>query len=244
MNGTTFRKKYLLGLLVSPVTFYPFLIGATIFLGGVATGFPFAVFGGVVAILAGAGIFVQRLLIGSTKHAEAAWEEIQKEIEEARERLLDDLAEKLLTDDDARTEHLLGDLRLLQKTFHGGKLTNSLNTVSSYDITSGVDELFRACITLLEKSFSLWETAHRITTKIAREAMLQEREEVLGKVRISIEDLGALISAVNALEMGHGETSQLERIRKELVTNLEVARRVDERMRNLCQNDLETERKE
>ena len=75
-----------------------------------------------------------------------------------------------------------------------------------------------------------------MNTKEARRPILDQRKAIIKDVACSIEQLGRILAAVQGLGTGGGSAeSELARLREELDQNLEVAKKVAERMQSLEQ---------
>jgi hypothetical protein len=72
----------------------------------------------------------------------------------------------------------------------------------------------------------------------AREPILAQRERIVEDIYRSIRDLGNLLVALQTLSAADDTGSELSRIRNELNDNLDVARKVDARLREF-ETDVE-----
>jgi hypothetical protein len=232
MDKQNFRKRVLMRLLSSPMTLLPTVGGATLLMGAWAMGRTtgMILFAGVVAVLGGVGTFLSRLLMGGGRVADDVARRIEQEAETEREQALDGLGERLATDGDPRTEAALNDLRVLANSVQGRKDWGNVNARSAFDLSYGVDELFSTCVRYLEKTLELKETADRVTTPSVRQAILQEREQLVADVQKSTEHIGELLGKMERFAVSGGTHTDLARVREELDANLELARQVEERM--------------
>ena len=236
LDQRRFRKRYLYHLANHPTTLLPVAGGvAAITVGGLVLGSPLAVFAGIAATLGGVGAFLTRFLLRSDKAADRALRDLEDEAEQAREEALDDLERRLQADGDARTETLLRDLRNLASPFRNRKsVLQSIPPSVSFDIVSDVDELFRGCTQLLDQSLQLWHTTQGLCTPAAARPIRERREALIRKVGASVEQLGRVLATLSTLATsGVAEDAELERIRAELDTSLEVAREVDDQLRSI-----------
>ena len=229
-----FRKRLLLEIASRPFTLWPFVLGSTILL----TTWTFslrsgvAAFAGIASILAAVGTFFTRLLLGSEKLGKTVIDDLQKEMVQQREASLDDLERRLCSDGDTRTENSLRDLRTLAKAFRERRAWSaSLNASSTFDILSGVEQLFNRCVVSLERSLNLWYTAYKISTPDARQPILTQRELIIEDVAKSIKQLSKILAGIQSIrDDGSSYDSELGRIRQELDRSLQVAKMVEERM--------------
>ena len=65
---------------------------------------------------------------------------------------------------------------------------------------------------------------------VERQPILARREKLISEVRTSIRQLSDILAQVQTMDMETASDSALGRIRKELETSLEVAKRVEDRM--------------
>jgi hypothetical protein len=246
VDESQFRKKYLLKLLASPFSLFPFLAGVTDLLAlwtfSLRSG-P-ALFAGIAGILVGLGFFFTRLVMGDKDSAKEVIQTVQKQALAEREKRLDDLDRRLSSaDSDPRPENCLRDLRALAKAFEDGKSwDNALSGRPTIDILSGVDKLFQECVVYLEKTLDLGYAADEMATEAARKPILKQRERIIADVSKSIQQLGKVLTGIQTLEAKEqgSQDSDLAVVRRELDQSLEVARKVKERMSSL---DMDFENK-
>ncbi len=237
LDQDRFRKKVLLKLAADPFFLAPFVVGVTDLLAlwtfNLDSGL--AVFAGIVAILAAVGYFFTRLMLGKKSLATEALESLQKEARAERDKRLDELDRRLAADGDPRTEICLRDLRALASAFEESRdaMIARANGATT-EILGGVEQLFQRCVHSLEKSLELGYTAERMTSKSARQPILQERERIIAEVMQTIPQLGHVLASIQALEVnGSSRASDLAAIRTELDQSLEVAKKVKERMQSM-----------
>ena len=230
-----FRKKFLLGLLSSPLVLGPLVVGLTLLL----TAWTFSlrssvlVLGGLAGVLGAVGMAVTRGLFQDRRLAEAAVGELQREAQEQTDRELDDLDHRLVEDGDQRTEDLFRDLRALAQAFRDGQTwASEVNPRSAFDILAGVDELFAGCVRALQQTLELWRAAEKMATPAAAEPIRAQRERIIQDVRQSIGQLGRLLAGLQGFRSGAQADSELARLRAELDQSLDVARRVEQRMKD------------
>ncbi|MEE8410813.1 MAG: hypothetical protein V3T05_14530 [Myxococcota bacterium] len=190
-------------------------------------------FVGIAGTLGGVGAFLTRLVTGDEGNAKAALAELEGELQEEREETLDHLEARLSADDDPRDEKLLRDLRSLTAAFRDRDLwPTGMTTLSAFDIVSGVEQLFQGCVASLEHELVLVGLAAKMGTPEAREPIIAERERILGEVGASIEKLSGIFAGMQKLRSSSGPDTELTRIREELDQSLEVAARVEARLKN------------
>lgn len=234
MDKERFRRKYMLRLATAPTVFGPVIAGLSTLVAGWSLDLPGLVpFLGLAAAVVGFGTFATKLIAGDETRAREALDELEHEVEEERERELDRLSRRLSSDRDPRDERLLTDLRHLAKEFKNRDFWPAdLSSASTFDLMHGVETLFAGCVDSLERQVRLVEIAGNMSTAEARTPLLDERERILDEVAECITQLGKMYSSIQGLR-GHGkENAELARVRAELDRSLEVAARVQERMRS------------
>lgn len=244
-KDSSFRKRFTLKLLAMPSSLVPMLAGLTdlMILWGLNIKSDPAAFAGLASILLGAGLFMTRLLTGNKKATQSVLQSMQMDEIKRREKLLDDLDNRLSKDKDPRDEDLLRDLRSMIAMFQKGcDMTDPLGGKITFDILSGVDRLFRECVLHLDKTLELKENAETMATRELKKQLLVQREKMIKDIAQSIAHLGKILADITALDSGLDDLrdSDLSRIRAELDQNLAVARKVNERMGALT-DELEKE---
>jgi hypothetical protein len=233
MDKQEYRKRVLLGLLTRPLTILPLVGGASLLIGSWALGqgggaLPFV---GFLGMLGGVGSFLTSAFTGGGKVAEKVVEDLRREGQKSRERSLDELERRLTTDGDPRTERALRDLRGLARSLDQEDAWSSeFNARTGFDILSDVNRLFETSVGYLEKSLEIWRTAQGIRQPKVRETLMEQREHLVRDVQGGVEHLADVLAQLQALQAGAGSHSAIQNLRAELDQNLEVARRVEERM--------------
>lgn len=233
-SKTELRNKVLIQLAASPYTLFPFAGGVTALLANWTFNWNsgICIFASIAGLLVSCGIFTTRLLLGAKSATKKAWEELQKEAQKERDKRLDDLEARLCEDNDPRDENYLMELRELVSQFHDSKWADSLNASLRFEITGKVDEIFQNCIAALERSLDLLQEAEGKDprTRICREVRKQ-REDIIKSVQKSTEKISGILTEITALNLRDNNTSELNRLTQELDQSLEVAKKVDQRMR-------------
>jgi hypothetical protein len=228
------RRKVLLKLLATPVALVPTLAGASALAVSWAANLPeWATFGGGVAVLLGLGAYVTRAIFGIDDATRESIDELKRDERAAWEARLDDLDARLLTDRDPRTEVLLRRLRELAREVEDKGLGEGVHRRTRIEITMQVAELFEECVHALEKSLDLWERAQRVEDTKARAAVYDAREAEINEVAECVKVLERLVGVELATVGASRRDGNLARIREELRQSLDVARRVEERMKSL-----------
>jgi hypothetical protein len=230
-----FQRRAVIEVSKAPQSSIPITVGVIALVVGMMIG-PFG-FGllslaGLMAVVAGIGFAVRKLLKGFAKLTNSAYETFFESQQTKQLRALHDLDRRLQRDDDSRTHSLLRQLwhlyQTLERDIHSGKLN-----YGAHDVLAKVDDMFRVCVDHLEMSYQLWEMARRQEGVIARQK-LQQREELIQEVHASVDHLEQVISQLEESAMERN-TGELKRLREELDESMRVAKAVEERTAELEQ---------
>ena len=251
-----FRRKFLLHLLGNPSVVFPFA-------GGVSIAFASWIFqlepqilylfgSAILSTLVPIGALISKWATGTDDIAKQVHREILQEVQHAQETELNILHEQLEADGDARTETMLGELRVLHKSFQeeasGDGWMGTLPISVKADITDKVSELFTQAVECLKDTLKMHQksTDTQLGTTV-KSVLQQHREEQIKDVQQTIIQLSHLYARVLTLNPESDET-ELTRLRTELDESLAFAKQVDAKIRELTpsQKDdtLETKDKE
>jgi hypothetical protein len=234
VDAKQIRRRILVRLLSAPLTLLPFALGVTALAGSWALDLsPGAgLFAGIAGLVVAGGNFFSQLVTRGDRYAREEVERVRFDAHIAQERQLDDLDRRLRTDNDPRTETALRDLRALEKAFHElSGARDKVNHETSIDIVAGVEQLVDRCVASLEESLRLWHMARGLNSAAARKPILLHREQIIVEVGRSIEQLGKILAEMQDLGASTQTPAELARVRAELDQSLELARTVDERMK-------------
>jgi hypothetical protein len=227
------KNKILIGLLTSPFTLVPFILGATLFMVFIAIGRKMGItlFGAVTCFLGSLAGFFTQLLMGGDKIREKAIEEINKEEQKKRDDALNSLDKQLCSDGDPRTEGYLRDLRAICLEFIKKRDTfNSANVSILVDVVSGIDQLFRECVHSLQQTLEILRLAKQVGTEKTRKTLLAQRENIINDVGKTIDHLAKILQDFQTIEEGEHVNGRLAQIRKDLDDSIEIAKAVDQRL--------------
>ncbi|MCA9187812.1 MAG: hypothetical protein R3E01_21420 [Pirellulaceae bacterium] len=221
------KRKVYLDLFASPSTLLPMVGGLTALLASWAVGgnavFNFA---GVAGILGGAGMFATRLIFGLENLTQRAYDYVLQKQQQQKDSALEELAKRLLTDQDPRTEVCLTQLRhlydTLAKDIREGKIT-----LAAHDVMDGVDRMFHLCVEHLQRSYELYALSQQ-QQGISRQTTMRQREELIGEVIQSVQYLENVVQQLNSVASRRSK-SELSQLRAELDETISVARRAEER---------------
>ena len=251
-----FRKKFLLHLLGNPSVVFPFAGGVSIaFASWILNLEPqiLYLFGSaILSTLVPIGALISRWATGTDDIARQVHREILQEVQHAQERELNTLHEQLEADGDARTETMLGELRVLHKSFQeeagGDGWMGTLPISVKADITDKVSELFTQAVECLKDTLKMHQksTDAQLGTTV-KSVLQQHREQQIKDVQQAIIQLSHLYARVLTINPESDET-ELTRLRTELDESLAFAKQVDAKIRELTPEQnydtLQTEDKE
>lgn len=240
MENSEVRKRVFNRAITAPETATPGALGGAALLVGAAMGNIAIVAAGAVAVGVAAVLAGINLLFGSKRLREEVFHEMQVQVAREKERRLSRLYRRLRIDGDSRSQRSLRRLRELYESFHdNAHWAAAVDRYTAVDIANSIENLFSACVDALERSLELWDTAQRIYSPAARSEVLAQREQLLTEVEQSIDQFAETVDEVHSLSSKSASAENVSQFRQELQRNLDVARRVEERMR-----DLETELQE
>lgn len=224
------RKKVIVDLLTCPRILYPFLAGTTSIVGlwTFDVSSPWIMLASSLGILWSLGSLATGFLLNGEQLAQKAIADLQLESERTRQQELDQLDEELSKDKDKRDESLLRDLRVLLGDLKDSDVLEKLNAVTAFDMLSDIQQLFDESVNMLKKSFEIKKMAAKLRNKMAKEEMLNQREQLLADVDKTVQQIGRILAEMQS--MIAGDVAVQEQIHSKLADNLSVARRVKERM--------------
>jgi hypothetical protein len=184
----------------------------------------------LVGILGGVGWMLTRMIFGIEAITEEAIRFEQQQAIRSEKLRLDQLAQQLTTDHDHRTQDYLTLLRSLRDDFLevAGQPGVQLR---SGRIRAQIDMVFAAAVDQLRQSFQLWELSQSLLGD-SRKKVLANREQVLSEIASTVERLQITVTQFKEL-INKNNKSDLASMREELETTMRVARRTEERMREL-----------
>ena len=167
---------------------------------------------------------------------EQAMEAQQKAIRDAEEQELDRLARLLRTDRDHRTQDALVLLRALRDDFERAAKRPGAELLSAR-ISQQISQIFQSAVKQLREAFGLKERAESVVGE-ARSQLLEQRDRLVQEV---LETSGRLQSILLQYQQMRPDNQEhdLKALNDELDANLQIARRTEQRMKEL-ENPLMT----
>jgi len=185
---------------------------------------------GLVGVLGGLGWLATRVIFLADDVAAKILREDAQKIIQAEETVLDDLQNRLRVDRDFPTNDYLTLLRTCRSEFEEFAKKPGI-AIQSQEIVKQVRQLFWSAIDQLEQSLKMHSLAERLNGD-QKLSVLGQREHILTEVRESIDHMQSAVKQYRGL-MDKGSKNDLTSLREELDASLRVAKRTEERMREL-----------
>lgn len=234
------KRKVISELFLAPSVVLPIVGGISAGLLSWATGGSTYLTGAAIAgVLGGVGWMLTRMIFKVEDITEAAMEaQLDKQVREENAEL-DALAAKLRTDRDHRTQDYLTLLRSLRDDFESAAAKYG-SQFRSAQVREKVGQIFHAAVEQLAQSYNLWERAQKLSGSM-KESLLEQREQVLQEIEATVVRIGETVDHFRSLVRADKQVDLAE-LRDELDETMRVAKRTEERMRNLDKpsNDYES----
>jgi hypothetical protein len=225
------RRRVMSEIFLAPSVVLPLVAGATSWLlSWGAGGNSWLNLAGLVSTVGAIGWMATRWIFQVENITEQVMEDLRLQEIENQNKELDQLAQFLLKDRDHRTEDYLILLRAIKGRFDESRI-KSKSSVRFMEFSGRVDELFRATIGQLKRTYQLYEMSRDISPD-TRKSILQQREGVLNEIKASIEHLETAVSHFTSM-LEKNSTGDLSTLRDELDTSLRVAQRTEERLKEM-----------
>jgi len=215
----------------APSVVLPLVAGASAWLiswavGGVAT----LNVAGLALVMGGLGWLATRAIFFTDHIAAKILRDEASKIIRAEEDKLDQLQFRLRSDRDFRTKDYLTLLRTCRTEFEEFVKRPGI-AIQSQEIVKQVRLLFWSATEQLEQSLKLHALAERLSGS-EKKKILEQREHTLGEIEVSIEHMQSVVKHYQEI-MNKEQQSDLGILRDELDASLRVAKRTEERMREL-----------
>lgn len=240
IDAARVRRRMAYRLWTAPLVSVPLVLGAGLlliaFLSGSLTGYLGLV--GATGLVFALGTAAFRGLFRRDRLAAESYEALKTEAERNHTLYLHYLWRRLRLDRDPRTKQCLDQIRgLYQRMQRAGVLGNQVDSRLLPEIREKTEQLYRSCLAALERTHDYWKAAREMGTEEGRGEASAAREALLDEVGRSIDRLNATLDHLQAVALRREDPAeQLASVRAELDEGLEVAKRVDERMKELDQS--------
>jgi hypothetical protein len=225
------RDRVLRELFLAPSVVLPIVAGCSAWMmSWAADGVASLNLAGLVGVLGGLGWMATRYIFQTESIAQRAMEKLQQQQRQAEEDELDRLNEMLSQDDDHRDQELLRLLRIYRAQFQEIASQPGV-VVRSQEVLLRVNQLFKASVNNLYESYRLLLQARNLGHS-QRQALLDDRERLLEEIQQAVDSLQSSLSQYKGLTQ-RSTGSDLSRLREELETSIDIAKRTEERLRQL-----------
>lgn len=197
---------------------------------------------GLAALAFAAFNAVQRWFVGGDELTEQAWHDLQSKARQEHAKYLRELRRQLRGDRDPRTSNMLKKLqRIHDRLLMADRWQRDGANEMFEEVRVQANELYQACLRLLERSLEIWRASRDMATESARRQLRDSREQLVTEVQHSIDNLEQTLDHIQTSQLKQGSQVQIDatRLREELDEGLSVARHVEQRMRQL-EVDLES----
>ncbi len=228
---TDFRSRIASELLWAPSVALPLVAGASAWLMSWAVGGTAVLnIAGLALVLGGVGWLATRVIFLTDDVVAKILRDDAAKVIQAEEDKLDQLQFRLRSDRDYRTKDYLTLLRTCRSEFEEFARKPGI-AIQSQEIVKQVRQLFWSATEQLEQSLKLHALAERLSGE-EKKKVIEQRENTLGEIRASIEHMQSAVKHYQEL-MNKEQQSDLGSLRDELDASLRVAKRTEERMREL-----------
>lgn len=226
-----FRSRIASELLWAPSVALPLVAGASAWLmSWAANGVTSLNVAGLALVLGGVGWLATRVIFFADDVATKILRDDAEKIVKAEEEKLDQLQFRLRSDRDYRTKDYLTLLRTCRSEFEEFAKRPGI-VIQSQEIVKQVRQLFWSATEQLKQSLKLHTLAERLNGD-EKKKIQDQREHTLEEIRVSIDHMQSAVKHYQEL-MSQEQQSDLGSLRDELDASLRVAKRTEERMREL-----------
>ena len=184
----------------------------------------------IVGVVGSAAWMLTRTFLNVEDLTQQALTAQQQAARQAEDAQLDQLAKQLRTDRDHRTKDSLSLLRSLRDEFE--KLTNHPGfEVRSARFREQISQVLGAAVEQLRESYRLFERSEAVVGE-ARQQVIQQREAIVVEVVATVDRVQKIVDQFRTVTREDQE-ADLNSLQKELDISLEVARRTEQRMREI-----------
>ena len=225
------KRKVISELFFAPSVMLPIVGGISAgLLSWASAGNSYLTGAAIAGILGGVGWMFTRMIFKVEDITAKAMEAEAKKIRQMENRRLDELASKLRTDRDHRTQDYLTLLRSLRQEFEDASEQSGVRFRSAR-LREKIGHVLSAAVDQLQQSYRLWELSENLVGD-ARKEILANRETVLSEIETTIDRLRSTASQIKTV-IDSDDSVDLAAMREELETTMRIAKRTEERMRQI-----------
>ena len=116
-----------------------------------------------------------------------------------------------------------------------------LDAVSANSLLSTIEEIFEQCLSSLYQTIQLYKLAQEAPSKRISDSILEKRDTIIKGIQESVTMLNATLCEAQELSVSNDQEAKLSRLSAELTNQLDIAKRVQERLENFGVNDFDAE---
>lgn len=186
----------------------------------------------IVGVAGSAAWMLTRTFLNVEELTDQALDAQRQAKRQAEEEQLDALAKQLRTDRDPRTKDSLSLLRSLRNEFES--LANRPGFhIRSAQFREQIGQVLGAATEQLRESFRLFERSESVVGE-ARQQVLQQRDGIVLEVVATVTRVQKIVDQFRSITK-EDQVADLDQLQQELDDSLEVAKRTEERMKELEQ---------
>ena len=225
------RRRVMSEIFLAPSVVMPIVAGASAWiLSWAAGGVGILNLVGLAGVLGGIGWMATRAIFLTDKITAETLREIKQKQKDEENRELDQLQRKLRKDGDHRTQDYLLLLRTAKDDFEEATSQPGVEKRSA-EVVQQVRQLFAAAIVQLQRTYKYWELSERLVGS-ERDLILDQREKLVNEIKETVDHVQDVTKQYIEL-MTREQQVDLSQLRDELDTSLRVAKRTEERMREI-----------
>lgn len=217
-------RRVLSKLLFHPTTLLPFVGGLSVAIIGFGLSSIPLIFFGVSSCLLGGAATTTRAIFNLNDIVTSVYRDIDKEEEDKREQLLDELDGKLCRDRDPRPETCLRQLRSFNELIKN-------NPSFHLQISGEFERLFNICVKKIDETHRIW-LDYRVARGKNKEFLKLQREKIVVEIEATTSQLSTMMEQFQSIGDAKNEV-ELTQARQEFEQSLEIAKKVQQRMSNL-----------
>lgn len=234
------KRKVISELFFAPSVVLPFV-------GGISAGLFSWAGGGIavlsmaaaVGVLGGVGWMATRVIFMVEQITEAAMKLQEEQHVQASNQKLDQLKRQLEADGDACTQDYLTLLRSLRDDFSAASNRPGVRGRSS-QLRDQVNEVFEAAVGQLSETLQISRLAASLSGE-ARRKVLEDRQKLLKEIGQTVDYLRNTVNEFQVITHGDARPD-LTALREELEASMRVAKRTEERMREMESRNSDPEK--
>jgi paraquat-inducible protein B len=231
VNVDPVKRKVISELFFAPSVVLPIV-------GGISAGMLSWAIGGnnsltmaaAAGILGGLGWMMTRIIFKIEAITEDAMRFEQEQAIKAENKQLDELEQLLIGDGDDRTQDYLTLLRSVRQDFQETASQPGVQ-MRSARVREQVNTIFHATVDQLRHSYKLWQLSRSLNGD-ARRKVMESRENVMKEIGTTVDRLHNTVLQFREL-IREDKKVDLASMREELEATMRVARRTEEKMREI-----------